>query len=357
MWIKQKFFKISVGILIILLIIFLFIQLNPIFSFIFKFIETLLLPLIIAGVLYYILRPLCQFLERKQIPRVLSIGIIYLLFFGLVAFAITYIWPYISEQFSELYSFPKEKLKEFENKTVDIMNLFNFTSMTNEQLRQALMFYLRKFTTLITENLTFTISSVATIASYFIITPFILYYFLKDDRKMSASLLNTAPRSYKKISKTILNDIDYTLSSYITGQVMVSIIVSILIFFGYWAIGLHYAFLLALIAFLFNLIPFGGPIISTIPALFIGLGISPFMGFKVIAVVAFVHLLDLNLISPRIVGPRLQIHPITIILLLVASLATLGFLGLFLIIPIYAVLKVIITDIYELKFSNNEEPS
>jgi len=140
--------------------------------------------------------------------------------------------------------------------------------------------------------------------------------------------------------------VDEILSVYISGQVLIAFIVGLLIFIGYWAIGLNYAFLLALLAFVFNLIPFCGPFISTIPALFIGLADSPLMAIKVIAVVLMVHLLDLNLISPRIVGQRLNIHPVTVILLLVASLSVFGLVSLFIITPLYAVLKVLIQDYY-----------
>lgn len=355
MWYRQKFFKITVGLLLILLIIYLIIQLKPLFILILSFIEALLFPTIIAGVLYYILRPFCEFLEKRKIPRILSISIIYLLFFVILTLTISFLWPFISQQLSEFSSTPKEKLKEVENKTVDIMNLFNFTALTHEQLRQTLLYYLQKSAELITQNLTLTISSIATIASYFIITPFLLFYFLKDDHQMFLQLNQLVPRLYKKDSKTILQDVDFTLASYISGQVIVSLIVAILIFIGYLVIGLKYAFLLSIIAFIFNLIPFCGPIISTVPALLIGLSHSPLMGIKVLIVVAIVHLLDLNLISPRIVGVRLQIHPVTIILLLVVGISMVGFIGLFLVVPIYAVIKVLIKDIYEIKQSKDEE--
>ena len=198
-----------------------------------------------------------------------------------------------------------------------------------------------------------TISSAAQIASYFIITPFILFYLLKDDHQIYTNIINIAPTTYKKEVTRILNDIDNTLFSFISGQLLVSAIVATLIFIGYWIIGLQNAFLLALFVFVFNFIPFCGPFIATIPALFIGLAQSPFMGIKVILVVIIVHLLDLNLISPRVVGQKLQIHPVTIILLLVVSFPIAGLIGPFIVIPLYAALKVILQDVYAIKFEKS----
>jgi predicted PurR-regulated permease PerM len=353
MWYRKKFFKIATAIILILLIIHLMMQLSPIFDLIFSFIETILFPVLFAGVLYYILRPLCYFLEKKKIPRIVSILVIYFILILCFSFVIIFVWPYISEQITEFTSTPTEKIKQMENKTVDLMNLFNFTSLTHEQLRQNLGYYFEKIVNLISSNLIFTLSSIAKITSYFFFTPFILFYLLKDDHKMFRSIMKKIPETYEARGKKLLNDIDYILSSYITSQLIVAAIVASLIFIGYMIIGLNYVVLLSLITFFFNLIPFGGPIISTIPAVLIALTQSPLMALKVLIVIMVVHLLDMNLISPRVVGPRLQIHPITIILLLIASLSIFGMIGLFLIIPLYAILKVIISDLYN---SNLKEP-
>lgn len=350
MWYNKKFFKIAVSILLVLLIAFLGFQLFPLLQLAFQFITTLFFPVIIAGVFYYIFRPIVRYFDKKKISRYIAIAFVYLFLFICISILISIVWPYIQQQVSEFSAFPNEKLKEVENKTVDIMNLFNFYSLSHDQLRQLLLYYLQKITVWVSSGFISNFTSVTKVASYFIITPFILFYFLKDDRQMSQKFLKLVPINYDTETKKIMKDIDDVLSGYISGQVLIALIVGFLIGIGYLIIGLNYAVLLAIIAFIFNLIPFCGPLISTIPALFIGLADSPFMAFKVICVVIIVHLLDLNLISPRIVGLRLNIHPITIILLLVASISLFGFLSLFFIIPLYAVLKTLTLDLWEMKF-------
>jgi predicted PurR-regulated permease PerM len=268
------------------------------------------------------------------------------LFFILI---IIYIWPYINQQITEFSSTPKEKIEEIQNKTLDILNFFNITSITREQLKQSLVFYSKQVLKLFTDNIILTLSSITQIASYFIIAPFLLFYLLKDDYKIKEIILNLVSKKYKNEIKKISNDIDLTLSYFIGSQVLVALIVGLLIFMGYWGIGLNYVFVLSFLAFIFNIIPFTGPFISTVPALLIGLAESPSMGLKVIAVVLAVHLLDLNLISPRIVGQKLNIHPVTIIFLLVVTFPLLGLVGLFLITPLYAVLKIVAYDLYDIK--------
>ena len=349
MWYTQKFFRLTMNILLVLLILFLAVQVLPYLTLFFQYLTAIALPIIIAGVLYYILRPVREFLISKKFNPLIAVLSIYLMMFVGLALILTFIWPYISKEIIEFSNFPHEKLKEVENKTVVIMDFFNFTAIPQEQLRELLTYYLKELTTFITKAIVNNFSSIAQVASYFFITPFILFYLLKDDSHFIPEILSETPERYKLTTHQLLNDIDETLSSYINGQLIVAFIVALLILVGYWLIELKYAFLLAAIAFIFNLIPFCGPIISTVPALLIGLGESPLMAFKVIAIVLLIHLLDLNLISPRIVGPRLQIHPITIIILLVSSISLVGLIGMFLVIPVYAVLKTILVHLLNIK--------
>lgn len=354
MWYNQHFFKTALSVLLIFLIVYLGYQLFPLFASAFQFITTLFFPVFIAGVFYYIFRPIMRYFDRKKVSRYFAVALIYLCLLICISIIISLVWPYIAKQVVEFSSFPTEKLKEVENKTVDIMNLFNFYSLSHDQLRDLLLYYLQKITAWISGGFFNNIASVTKVATYFVVTPFILFYFLKDDKQMYQKFMKFVPADYKDRFKKVLGDIDETLSSYISGQVLVAIIVGFLILIGYLLIGLDYAVVLALIAFVFNLIPFGGPIISTVPALLIGLAQSPFMAFKVIIVISVVHLLDLNLISPRVVGTRLNVHPVTIILLLVASISLFGFLSLFFIIPLYAVLKSLSLDLWEEKVIDKE---
>jgi predicted PurR-regulated permease PerM len=355
MWYKQEFFKIATAAILVLLIFYLSLQILPLIQTTMGIILTLVLPVIFAGIIYYIFRPLRDFLESKKVPRFLTIILIFLIIALALSFLFFFIWPFISQQITEFTNTPKEKIKAVENKTLNIMNLFNFNSLSQEQLREMLGYYIQQSITFITSNIFVAISSIAQIASYIVVTPFILFYLLKDDHLMSYEVIKMTSDKHKDIVKKILRDIDTTLSVYISGQIVVSIFVSILIFIGYWLAGVHYALLLAWFAFIFNLIPFCGPIISTIPALFIGLSQSSLMGFKVVCVVIIVHLLDINLISPKIVGNRLQIHPVTIILLLVASFSLFGLLGVFLITPVYAMLRTLTWDFYQLKKERDRE--
>ena len=92
-----------------------------------------------------------------------------------------------------------------------------------------------------------------------------------------------------------------------------------MLFVGYLLIGLNYALILSVIALVFMTIPFLGPFLAVCPALFVGLSDSPFMVLKVAIVFLIVQQIESNVISPQVIGQRLNIHPLMIILLLLAQ--------------------------------------
>lgn len=92
-----------------------------------------------------------------------------------ISIVIMFVWPFFAQTIVGFTETPQEKLKEVENKTIDIMNLFNFNFVSESELRQTLMYYIKKGAIFISENIVVTIKSAAQVASYFIVTPFILF--------------------------------------------------------------------------------------------------------------------------------------------------------------------------------------
>jgi predicted PurR-regulated permease PerM len=346
MWYQSGFIKYAVGIILVLTILYLTLQLYPILSTIFQFISTLALPLLIAGLLYYILRPLRDWFESKKIPRIYAIILIYLILIGSFSLIVVYLWPFFSKEIDEFTRSPENKIQEVQQKTISFMNLFNFKELSTTELRDILKNYLTSILDWFSKDILNIMTQATKIASYMIFTPFILFYLLKDGDRVGASVSRSFPKNYRPAVRLILGDLDETLSIYISGQFTVALIVGALLFIGYLILGLPYAFLLALFALIFNLIPFVGTFISTIPALLVGFGFGPWVAAEVLLLVLMVHALDANIISPYILGHKLNIHPITIILLLIASGATYGIMGLLLATPLYALLKVFLIDLY-----------
>lgn len=171
---------------------------------------------------------------------------------------------------------------------------------------------------------------------------------LKEGHKAPRRLLRLLPEKHQKEGKQILQDMDEALSSYIQGQLLVSFCVGVLVTIGYFIIGLDYPLVLGAFAMVTNLIPFIGPWIGTFPGVIVGLFDSPTEAVLVITVVVIVQQLESQLISPQIMGRKLDIHPLTIIFLLLAAGKFSGIAGMLLAIPGYAAAKVVISHMQKL---------
>ncbi len=104
----------------------------------------------------------------------------------------------------------------------------------------------------------------------------------------------------------ILDDMHYAISSYIRGQIIVSLFIGIMLLIGYLIIGIKYAVLLAILAMIVNIVPYVGPIIAITPALIIAFIDSPTMVLKVIIVMMVVQLAEGKFISPQVMGKKVR---------------------------------------------------
>ena len=176
--------------------------------------------------------------------------------------------------------------------------------------------------------------------------PFILFFMLKDGHELRPYLTKFAPQRWQDSFSKLLYDINYALASYIRGQITVAFWVGVMFAIGYTVIGLPYGYALAILAAFLNLIPYFGTMIAFIPALVIGIMTSVPMFIKVLIVFCIEQLIEGRLISPLVMGNKLEMHPITTILLLIGASAVWGLWGVVFGIPIYAILKIIVSRVY-----------
>lgn len=176
--------------------------------------------------------------------------------------------------------------------------------------------------------------------------PFILFFMLKDGHQLRPYLTNFVPQRWQESFSDLLYQINFALAAYIRGQITVAFWVGVMFAIGYSVVGLPYGYALAILAGFLNLIPYFGSIIAFIPAVVIGIMTSVPMLIKVLVVFAIEQLIETRLISPLVMGNKLEMHPITTILLLIGASAVWGLWGVIFGIPIFAVLKIISSRVY-----------
>ncbi|MCO7176659.1 AI-2E family transporter [Sporolactobacillus kofuensis] len=350
---QSKYFRFAVWLLIILVILMVGSKLTFILQPVGVLFTSLAAPLIISGLLYYLLRPLVRGLVRLKIPKVIAIIIIYLIVIGGITLLILSFGPVLYNQFLSLITTMPGLIQQLGDQLVNFQQSELFSKMHLDEIPY-LDFanrFSKSFSTMVTaigNNVLSIIQSVTGTVLIIVTVPFILFYLLKDGNRMSRGVMKFVPEEHQDKAHEILKDMDQTISGYIQGQMIVLLFDFIFIYIWYLIIGLHYSLVLALVILFTNVIPFVGSFIATIPAVIVAFIQSPILAVYVIVGVTVVQQIEGNVISPLVMGRKLDIHPLTIICLLLVAGNLAGIIGMLLAIPFYAVCKVIVTRVYQL---------
>lgn len=343
------------GLLILILVgiaIFIFDQVSYIFKPFIIIFNTIVAPIIVSVILYYLLNPLVNLMERYNISRLWGVIILFLLIVGVITLVINLLIPVIGSQFRSFgNNFPSyvDKVNQFIDSVTKYSLISNFYSQIQEQL-DALA---NKLPSMVSDYFNGFGSKVKNFAEAIVnvgvviaTTPFVLFFMLKDGHRFKEFSTKLMPPKFRKDYHDLLDKMSVQVGSYIQGQIIVSFCIGILLFIGYSIIGLDYSLILASIAAVTSVVPYIGPTIAISPAIIIALITSPIMLLKLIVVWTAVQFIEGHLISPNVMGKTLKIHPLTIIFILLSAGNLLGIVGVILGIPAYAILKVLVSHLY-----------
>lgn len=346
------------SILLIGLIILVFKQIPFVFHPLSVLFSTVVLPVILAMIGYYLLRPILRVLEKAKIPRAWGILILILVAAGLLALLIFLVLPTLKMEFHNLVdNFPKYfkqltvQVDEFLRTSI-FASFYESLDINIAKLMDNLPSDLGKTLTDAAGGIATGVTSFVSALTGFVLSivtvPFILFYLLKDGEKLPEVFIKVLPPRMRDEARKIVEESDQQISSYIQGQILVAICIGIMVSIGFFIIGMDYALLLGVLAMFTSVVPYLGPIIAITPAVIIAIVSSPFMIVKLAIVWTIVQVVDSKFISPQIMGKSLQIHPITIIFVLLTAGSLFGVAGIILGIPAFAVLKVIVKRMFEL---------
>lgn len=344
--------KITIYILTIIILffiaLFLYKQISGVFAPVRIIFSSLIAPVLVAYIFFYILKPVSNLLSNKlKMSR--AISSILSILFGILVIVLVFIGviPVIVEQTQHLivaipeYVFTLKRYLEANSNNIILRNILYYIN-NNLNVTKLSSTAFDIFSNFIT-NAASILSSTATII---ITVPFVLYYLLKDSEKFKDFVIKKLPEKSKNPIKNTIEEIDNTVGSYIAGQMLVSLCVGILLFIGYQIIGLKYAVSLATLAALLSIVPYLGPMIAILPAMLVAIGTDWIMVVKMLVVWGVVQFLEANVISPNIMGRKMEIHPLTVIFVIIIFTNMMGVVGAIIGIPLYGILKVIVIKIF-----------
>lgn len=332
--------------------ILLYSQLDFIMRPIFTILSAILTPLVISFILFYLLDPVVTFFEKRNIRRLWAIIVLYAVVIALLVWLVIWLVPILQEQLNDLI----QAIPEFFNTVVDfINNLVSTFSLNQDQqdiVNEGISFFenietgFMEFMTQGFSGVGSIISSVTNVFVILLMVPIILFFLLKDGSNFITGFMGKVPPGSRRDIGAIIRAIDEQVGSYIKGQILIAIINGILMFTGFSIIGLNYSGVLAVAGGFLSFIPYLGPTLTFIPAAVVALTDSFWMLAQLAIVWAVIQFIEGNLVEPNVMGRRLNVHPVTIILILLIMGELLGVVGMILGVPIYAILKVFVTFFY-----------
>lgn len=349
----------SVELLVIATLFLVGTKINFLFKPIGTLFTTLFAPVIISGFLFYSVNPVVKFLEKKGVNKTLAVSLVMLLLVGVIVVAVVSVIPTMVDQIGVLMKKAPSFMKDLENWANELSkhpSLQNIDFQSYLDKWNVSMGGLAKSTLNgLGSGIGSVMSSVAGIAMIVVTVPFMLFYMLKDGHRFIPAIERYFPENHKEEMVSGLSKMSRTISKYISGQMIECLFVAVGTSVGYMIIGVDYAVLFGVIAGLTNMIPYIGPYIGLAPAVIVTVFTDPWKAVLACVVVLIVQQIDGNIVYPNVIGKSLDIHPLTIIIILLVAGNIAGLLGMILGVPFYAVCKTIFTHIFEIVQSKKKK--
>lgn len=312
------------------------------------FIKNLLAAFVLSFVMFFILNPIVDNLERRGFSRLIATTIPFLIASVVLAIFIPLVVPSLVTQFESLKSdFPKyiaglnKLLEEIQLKMEAYIPVESRASLAQEVQKRVAQFSENLF-----KELPEHISNSLTVL---FLAPFLGFFMLVDGRELVRRLLSLVPNNFFELALNLNHQISTQMGGFIRARMLESAIVAAVIWVGLLIMGFPYALLLASVAGLLNLIPYIGPIIGAIPAfLIVAINSGSSADYLWLSFIyGLAQIIDLALIVPLVVAKIVDMHPVTVVLAVMIGAQVMGVMGMIISIPIMGALKVTFYSLYK----------
>ena len=311
--------------------------------------SSILFPFLVGIAAAYLLDPLADRLERMRFSRVAATSLIATGLFLLLALIVLVLLPPLANQGAQLAKELPDYLEGLRDDILPILTQLvdrfslatdlSATGMLKEQSGRAIEVFVTWVTSLLQSGV-----ALLNLVALMFVTPIVTFYMLRDWDRMTAAIRNLVPPDNLSTFDHLGERIDEVLAGFIRGQGLVCTFLALFYGLGLWMVGLKYGLIIGLFTGIMSFVPFIGMALGLV----VGLSVAAFQ-FQDIFMVALVagifglgQFIEGNLISPKLVGSRIHLHPVWVIFAVLAGTALFGIIGTLLAVPFAGVLGVLI---------------
>jgi len=297
-------------------------------------IRDIVLQLFAALLLMTILNPIVKKLSKIKVPKVLSILVSYIIIFGLFGLAIGILLPPLVEQTTNLA-----------NNLPKYLNDSGITKYANGDILKEIVSQLG---TVPSQVIKAGFSFFTNILNILTVLIFAFYLLLIRD-KFDKNLESIFGKEKSIDVSSVVNELELKLGGWARGQLLLMLLVGISSYIVFVILGIPFALPLALLAGIFEIVPYLGPIVASIPAIILGFSISPFVGGASIGLAILIQQLENYLFVPKVMEKSTGVSPIITLLSLAIGAKLAGITGMVISIPIVIIIQTLLQNRFQEK--------
>lgn len=293
------------------------------------FIRDIVFQVFAALLLVSILNPVITKLTNLKIPNGITIILAYILIFGFLGLAIGSVIPPLVEETTNLANnlpsfFQNSEISKYINEDVIKQITSQLGSLPGYLVKSVFSFF---------NN----ILSILTVAIF-------SFYLLLVRDKLDSNIEFLFGKEKSKSISSLINTLEVRLGGWARGQLFLMLTIGVLSYIGLLVLGIPYALPLAILAGIFEIVPYIGPIIAAVPAIILAFSISPFLGFAVIGLTILIQQIENYLLVPKIMEKSTGVSPVIILISLAVGYRLAGVSGMIISIPVVIIIQTLIQE-------------
>ncbi|HJR09055.1 MAG TPA: AI-2E family transporter [Pyrinomonadaceae bacterium] len=316
--------------------------------------EGVILLLVLSIFFAYLIAPLVELVHRPVrfrgrgrerqhlIPRTLAIGVVYVIIFGSLGLTIYLLLPQVGEQLTGLGQQAPTYYKGISERAQSLERIYQrIPAPARESVRATISETIHTVGEYVQNTAVTTATFALGYAPWLVLIPILAFFLLKDADSFRRSALQMLPRGrIRWRGDELFQDVNSTLAAYIRAQLIACLLIGVICTIGFMLIGVPYALVLGIIAGLLEFIPLAGPLTVGVLAVAVASFHSPSQALVVFIFLAVLRVIHDYVTYPRIIGQGIHLHPLAVILAILCGAELAGVAGIFLAIPVIAIISV-----------------
>ncbi|MGF1629570.1 MAG: AI-2E family transporter [Kiloniellaceae bacterium] len=306
-----------------------------------------LLPFVAGMAVAYLLDPVCDRLERWKLSRTWATVVVTICFILLCVLVLLIVIPAVVSQIATFVERAPAYFSALQREAAALMEVLRdrLDASSQEKLQSLLRDSADKVFAWVTEVLGGIVTGGVAFFNFvalLVITPVVTFYLLRDWDRMIDKADDSLPRKHQATIRRLAREVDETLAGFLRGQGTVCLSLAVFYAIGLTLAGLDFGLVVGLIAGFLSFIPYVGSMVGLLLA--VGLALAQFDNWVSVAIVAAVFFvgqaIEGNILTPKLVGDRVGLHPVWVMFALLAGGSLFGFVGVLLAVPVAAVVGV-----------------